>query len=81
MIGNSFIVGIGLSDIIVSIIVIPISIVSLLALNKDEDEASLSVCKIQWYLAACTFLISILTLAVSRNRKFFRSEFSLSYHK
>lgn len=67
---------------IVSIIVIPISIVSLLALNKDENETSLSVCKIQWYLAACTFLISILTLAVSRIEiiKVFRSYFSL-YHE
>lgn len=65
--GNSFIVNIGLSDLIVSLVVIPISIVSLLATNKNMDEPSLSVCKFQWFLATCTFLISILTLAVSRH--------------
>lgn len=63
--GNSLIVNIGLSDLAVSIVVIPISIVSLLAMNKDEDLPPLSVCKFQWFLAACTFLISVLTLAVS----------------
>lgn len=63
--GNSLIVNIGLSDLAVSIVVIPISIVSLLAMNKDEELPPLSVCKFQWFLAACTFLISVLTLAVS----------------
>jgi hypothetical protein len=28
--------------------------------------APLSVCKSQWFLAACAFLVSVLTLAVSR---------------
>lgn len=64
--GNSLIVNIGLSDLAVTIVVIPISIVSLLAMNKDEELPPLSVCKFQWFLAACTFLISVLTLAVSR---------------
>lgn len=64
--GNSLIVNIGLTDLVVTIVVIPISIVSLLAMNKDEDVAPLSVCKFQWFLAACAFLVSVLTLAVSR---------------
>lgn len=64
--GNSLIVNIGLSDLAVSIVVIPISIVSLLAMNKEEELTPVSVCKFQWFLAACTFLISVLTLAVSR---------------
>jgi len=59
-------VNIGLTDLVVTIVVIPISIVSLLALNKDEEETPLSVCKFQWFLAACAFLVSVLTLAVSR---------------
>lgn len=63
--GNSLIVNIGLTDLVVTIIVIPMSIVSLLAINKDDEEAPLSVCKSQWFLAACAFLVSVLTLAVS----------------
>lgn len=63
--GNSLIVNTGLSDLAVSIVIFPISIISLLAMSKDEDLAPLSVCKFQWFLAACTFLISVLTLTVS----------------
>lgn len=65
-IGNSLIVNIGLTDIVVTIVVIPISIVSLLAITKDEDTIPLNVCKSQWFLCACAFLVSVLTLAVSR---------------
>lgn len=64
--GNSLIVNTGLSDLVVTIVVIPISIVSLLAIHKDDEIPPLSVCKTQWFLAACTFVISVLTLAVSR---------------
>jgi hypothetical protein len=63
--GNSLIVNIGLTDLLVTILVIPMSIVSLLAINKDDEVAPLSVCKSQWFLAACAFLVSVLTLAVS----------------
>lgn len=63
--GNSLIVNSGLSDLAVSIVIFPISIINLLAMSKDDDLASLSVCKFQWFLAACTFLISVLTLTVS----------------
>lgn len=66
--GNSLIVNNGLSDLTVSIVVIPISIVSLLAMNNDDELTPLSVCKFQWFLAACTFLVSVLTLAVSRDQ-------------
>lgn len=38
-------------------------------MNKDEEETPLSVCKFQWFLAACAFLVSVLTLAVSRIKK------------
>lgn len=75
--GNSLIVNIGLSDLAVSIVVIPISIVSLLAMNKDEELTPLSVCKFQWFLAACTFLISVLTLAVSSWTRIFLKQKSI----
>lgn len=53
------------------------SIVSLLAINKDDEEAPLSVCKSQWYLAACAFLVSVLTLAVSSAKKSITAEIFL----
>ncbi|CAG9801627.1 unnamed protein product [Chironomus riparius] len=70
--GNSLVVNIGLTDLIVTIVVIPISIVSLLAMNKDEEETPLSVCKFQWFLAACAFLVSVLTLAVTSIENYMR---------
>lgn len=64
-VGNSLIVNVGLSDLVVTIVAIPVSIVSLLAMNKHEEETPLSVCKFQWFLAACALLVCVLTLAVS----------------
>lgn len=42
---------------------IPSSTVVLLAGYSEND--SIGVCKFQWFLAACSFLVSILTLVVS----------------
>ncbi|CRK97803.1 CLUMA_CG011182, isoform A [Clunio marinus] len=41
-------------------------------MNKSEELTPLSVCKFQWFLAACTFLISVLTLAVTSIENYMR---------
>lgn len=60
--GNAFIVNIALADLLITSVVMPASTIVLLA---GIDNSDTEVCKFQWFLAACSFLVSILTLAVS----------------
>jgi hypothetical protein len=42
----------------------PASVIILL--SGVQDDPSDVVCKFQWFLAACSLLVSVLTLAVSK---------------
>ena len=59
--GNAFIVNVALADLLVTSILMPASTIVLLA----GIDAPLSVCRVQWFFAACAFLTTILSLAVS----------------
>lgn len=60
--GNAFIVSVALADLLVSSVLIPASVIVLLA---GIDESSLAICRVQWFCATCAFLVTILSLAVS----------------
>lgn len=66
--GNAFIVSVALADLLVSSVLIPTSVIVLLA---GFDESSMAVCRVQWFFASCAFLVTILSLAVSKNRYIF----------
>lgn len=59
--GNTFIVNVALADLLITSILMPCSTIVLLA-GMDE---TLSVCRVQWFFAACAFVITVLSLAVS----------------
>lgn len=59
--GNAFIVNVALADLLVTSILMPASTIVLLA----GIEEPLAVCRVQWFFAACAFLVTILSLAVS----------------
>lgn len=59
--GNAFIVNVALADLLVTSILMPASTIVLLA-GIDEP---LAVCRVQWFFAACAFLVTVLSLAVS----------------
>lgn len=63
--GNSLIVNVGLADLAVTIVVIPISIISLIFMDDNQDSPSSIVLKFQCFLIASAFLVSLLTMAVS----------------
>lgn len=65
--GNAFIVSVALADLLVSSILIPTSVIVLLA---GFDESSMAICRAQWFFAACAFLVTILSLAVSNPIQF-----------
>ena len=62
---NSLLVNIALGDLVVSGCVLPVSIVSLLAMNKNDDYPPLWVCKFQSFLISMVTAVSVLTLSVS----------------
>ncbi|EDS36943.1 conserved hypothetical protein [Culex quinquefasciatus] len=67
--GNAFIVNIALADLLITSVVMPASTIVLLA---GIDNSDTEVCKFQWFLAACSFLVSILTLAIMSIENYFR---------
>ncbi|XP_059612606.1 melatonin receptor type 1B-A-like [Phlebotomus argentipes] len=66
--GNAFIVSVALADLLITSLLIPSSAILLLAGIDD----SLSVCKFQWFLAACAFLISVLSLSSTAVENYLR---------
>lgn len=54
---------IALADLLITSVLIPASIIVLLAGTGGND--SLPVCKFQWFLATCAFLVTVLSLTVS----------------
>ncbi|XP_055701030.1 melatonin receptor type 1B-A-like [Phlebotomus papatasi] len=66
--GNAFIVSVALADLLVTSLLIPSSTILLLAGIDD----SLSVCKFQWFLAACAFLVSVLSLSTTAVENYLR---------
>lgn len=60
--GNAFVVNIALADLLITSVLIPASIIVLLS---GVDDTSFAVCRFQWFLAACAFLVSVFSLAVS----------------
>nr|XP_029735654.1 melatonin receptor type 1B-like [Aedes albopictus] len=67
--GNAFIVNIALADLLITSVVMPASTIVLLA---GIDNSDTEVCKFQWFLAACSFLVSILTLAIMAVENYLR---------
>uniref|UniRef100_A0A1B0GQ08 G-protein coupled receptors family 1 profile domain-containing protein n=1 Tax=Phlebotomus papatasi TaxID=29031 RepID=A0A1B0GQ08_PHLPP len=65
---NAFIVSVALADLLVTSLLIPSSTILLLAGIDD----SLSVCKFQWFLAACAFLVSVLSLSTTAVENYLR---------
>lgn len=59
--GNAFVVNVALADLLVTSILIPASIIVILA----NDKETYNVCKFQWFLAAYAFLVTVLSLVVS----------------
>lgn len=59
--GNTFIVNVALADLLITSILMPCSTIVLLA----GMEEPLSACRVQWFFAACAFIITVLSLAVS----------------
>ncbi|GAB0090237.1 G protein-coupled receptor, rhodopsin-like [Sergentomyia squamirostris] len=66
--GNTFIVSVALADLLITSLLIPSSAILILAGIND----SLSVCKFQWFLAGCAFLISTLSLAITAVENYLR---------
>uniref|UniRef100_A0AAG5D5N2 G-protein coupled receptors family 1 profile domain-containing protein n=1 Tax=Anopheles atroparvus TaxID=41427 RepID=A0AAG5D5N2_ANOAO len=67
--GNAFIVNIALADLLITSVVMPASTIVLLA---GIDNSDTEVCKFHWFLAACSFLVSILTLAMMAIENYLR---------
>lgn len=66
--GNSLIVNIALADLLVTGVIMPVSAVVLLAGAGN----SLTICKVQWYLAELCFLINIFSIALIACENFMR---------
>lgn len=76
--GNTFLVNVGLADLLVTGLVIPASAVVILAGLKDN----LAVCKFQWFVAAWCFLVTVLSLAAIAWENYFRLCYSIDvYHR
>ncbi|XP_053665581.1 melatonin receptor type 1B-like [Anopheles marshallii] len=67
--GNAFIVNIALADLLITSVVMPASTIVLLAGIDNSDK---EVCYFHWFLAACSFLVSILTLAMMAVENYLR---------
>ncbi|XP_031617954.1 melatonin receptor type 1B-A-like isoform X1 [Contarinia nasturtii] len=67
--GNAFIVSVALADLLVSSILIPTSVIVLLA---GFDETSKEICRVQWLFAAIAFLVTILSLALTAVENYLR---------
>ncbi|XP_058125015.1 melatonin receptor type 1B-like [Anopheles ziemanni] len=67
--GNAFIVNIALADLLITSVVMPASTIVLLA---GIDNSDTEVCNFHWFLAACSFLVSILTLAMMAIENYLR---------
>ncbi|XP_031617955.1 melatonin receptor type 1B-A-like isoform X2 [Contarinia nasturtii] len=67
--GNAFIVSVALADLLVSSILIPTSVIVLLA---GFDETSKEICRVQWLFAAIAFLVTILSLALTAFENYLR---------
>ncbi|XP_049293708.1 melatonin receptor type 1B-A-like [Anopheles funestus] len=67
--GNAFIVNIALADLLITSVVMPASTIVLLA---GIDNSDTEVCQFHWFLAACSFLVSILTLAMMAVENYLR---------
>ncbi|XP_078034126.1 adenosine receptor A1 [Augochlora pura] len=57
--GNAFLVNVALADLLVTGLVIPVSVIVILA----DHEESLSTCRFEWTLEALCVLVTVLTLA------------------
>ncbi|XP_076633798.1 adenosine receptor A1 isoform X1 [Colletes latitarsis] len=57
--GNAFLVNVALADLLVTGLVIPVSVIVILA----GHEESLNTCRFEWTLEALCFLVTVLTLA------------------
>ncbi|XP_029675584.1 melatonin receptor type 1B-like isoform X1 [Formica exsecta] len=57
--GNAFLVNVALADLVVTGLVIPVSVIVILA----GHEESLATCRFEWTLEALCFLVTVLTLA------------------
>lgn len=66
--GNAFIVNVALADLLITGLLIPASAVVILA----GMEASLAVCKFQWFLAVLCFMVTVLTLAATAAENYAR---------
>ncbi|XP_020297521.1 melatonin receptor type 1A-like [Pseudomyrmex gracilis] len=58
--GNAFLVNVALADLLVTGLVIPVSVIVILA----GHEESLGTCRFEWTLEALCFLVTVLTLAI-----------------
>ncbi|XP_066155008.1 melatonin receptor type 1B-B-like [Euwallacea fornicatus] len=76
--GNTFLVNVGLADLLVTGLVIPASAVVILAGLKDN----LAVCRFQWFIAAWSFLVTVLSLAAIAWENYFRLCYAVDvYHR
>jgi len=57
--GNAFLVNVALADLLVTGLVIPVSVIVILAGYAE----SLGACRFEWTLEALCFLVTVLTLA------------------
>ncbi|XP_032679614.1 melatonin receptor type 1A-A-like [Odontomachus brunneus] len=57
--GNAFLVNVALADLLVTGLIIPVSVIVILAGHTE----SLSTCRFEWTLEALCFLVTVLTLA------------------
>lgn len=57
--GNAFLVNVALADLLVTGLVIPVSVIVILAGHTE----SLNTCRFEWTLEALCFLVTVLTLA------------------
>ncbi|ERL89472.1 hypothetical protein D910_06838 [Dendroctonus ponderosae] len=77
-ISNTFLVNVGLADLLITGLVIPASAIVILAGLKD----SLGVCKFQWFVAAWCFLVTVLSMAAVACENYSRLCYSIDvYHK
>ncbi|XP_024891658.1 histamine H2 receptor-like [Temnothorax curvispinosus] len=61
--GNAFLVNVALADLLVTGLVIPVSVIVILAGYDGTPAESLGACRFEWTLEALCFLVTVLTLA------------------
>ncbi|XP_055708486.1 melatonin receptor type 1A-like [Phlebotomus papatasi] len=70
-VGNAFIVSAALADLLITSLLIPTSIILLMARIANSAD-SMSFCKFEWFLAVFAFMVNILSLLMIAVENYFR---------